>query len=133
MAQVIWITGRPGTGKTTLAKKICNKYKQCILIDSDEMRWAFGNQRYDEKQRHVWVWSMARTANLLMGQGFIPVVAIISPYKEIRERVFYTLFEKKNITLIYLPGGEDRMWENSVYENPTKDEAGTFLIRPYSI
>ena len=131
--KVIWITGRPGTGKTTLAEKLCKKYKQCIMLDADELRWAFCYSGYTERERNMWVWSVAHLAWLLTIQSYTPVVAIVSPYREIRRRVFNDFFNKEDVTLIYLPGGEDRMWKGSVYEEPSLLEAGRYLERKYKI
>ncbi len=133
MAQVIWITGRPGTGKTTLAQKICKKYKKCVMLDADELRWAFGYKGFSERERNLWVLSIGHLAYLLYEQGFTPVVAMVSPYKEIRRRIFNDFFDRNIVTLIHLPGGEDRMWEGSVYQEPSSSEAGRYLERKYRI
>ena len=56
MARVVWITGLPGSGKTTLAKLLRNELKNigelCVLIDGDEIRSILGNELgYDRRTR----------------------------------------------------------------------------------
>lgn len=131
--EIIWITGRPGTGKTTLAKEICRRYKKCILLDSDELRWAFNNKGYSEFVRSQWVLQVAKLARLFAYRGFTPVVAIVSPDRLVRHNVFKGFLGRKNVTLIYLPGGHQNMWEGTWYDEPTSEEAGRFFQRKYTI
>jgi adenylylsulfate kinase-like enzyme len=133
LAKVIWITGRPGTGKTTLAKRICSMYKNHVLLDSDELRWAFGYDGYSKADRNEWVWSVGKLAQIIKEQGLTPVVAIVSPLRKARRKVFDCLFNKKDVTLIYLPGGHKNMWPGSYYDEPTPDEAGRYFERGYTI
>ena len=50
-----WITGLPGSGKTTIAKNIHNKitrlYGPTILLSGDDIRKSFNLKSYDYKER----------------------------------------------------------------------------------
>ena len=52
---VIWLTGRQGAGKTTLAKILHNildeKLNKVILLDGDKLREVLGNHNYDNDSR----------------------------------------------------------------------------------
>lgn len=133
MARIIWITGRVDTGKTTLGKRLCKLRNDAVLLDSDVFRKIIGYRGFTEYDREVWVTIVAKMAKELFDQGFTPIVAITSPYKEIREKIFKEILGKKNVILVYLPGGEERMWKGSVYEEPTKEEAGVFIKRQQRI
>ena len=133
MSKIVWVTGRVNTGKTTLAKRLCAIHDNAVLLDSDVFRKMLGFDGYTKKDRDRWVYTMAKLAKELHSQGFMPIVAIISPYKKTRKYIFKKILGKRNVVLVYLPGGEDRMWKGSVYEEPTKEEASIFIKRQQEI
>ena len=45
---IIWITGQPGAGKTTLARWIKNNHIPAVIVDGDELREALNNFDYSE-------------------------------------------------------------------------------------
>ena len=47
---IIWITGRPNTGKTTTAKRLCEN-DGTVLLDGDELRSIFGIKGFSKKDR----------------------------------------------------------------------------------
>lgn len=48
---VIWITGFPGTGKTTLGKLLKDRIPNSILLDGDEIRKKMSFLGYTKKDR----------------------------------------------------------------------------------
>lgn len=123
---VIWIFGRPGSGKTTLGKKFCSKSKNAVLLDGDDLRAIFDYHDFSEEGRKKWIHMVAKLAFSLERQGFFPIVALVSPYKESRLRA-KKLF--KNFKLIYLTSDTERMWEGSVFEEPDDDEPHVHIDR----
>ena len=89
-APVIWITGIPASGKSTLAnllKDYCKEKKLPVdILDGDEIRktlskdLGFSSQDRKEHNRRVIV-----VAKLLSKNGIITIVPLISPYRETRE------------------------------------------------
>ncbi len=53
MEKVIWLTGQPGAGKTTLAKEMVRRFNndKVINIDGDDLRDVLDNKDYSERGR----------------------------------------------------------------------------------
>ncbi len=89
-AKVIWFTGLPCSGKTTLAIQfeslLLNKNLISVVIDGDYMRKGlnkdldFSNDGRFENVRRI-----AEVSRLLINNGIIVIVALISPTKIKRE------------------------------------------------
>ena len=77
---VIWITGRPASGKTTLGRRLVEAIRQAgyraTLIDSDEVRRVVTpHPSYTDEERALFYRAMAYTASRLAAEGVVPVVA----------------------------------------------------------
>ncbi len=85
---VMWFTGLPCSGKTTLAeelgKRITGRYMR--ILDGDELRkglcidLGFSREDRNENVRRV-----ALMANELADAGAVVLVALVSPYREARD------------------------------------------------
>jgi cytidine diphosphoramidate kinase len=89
---VIWITGLPGAGKTTVAKKLVEDNsifrKKPIILDGDEIRSIIHEKQknlYDRDSRLSLAYKYAGLANLLSEQGHDVIVATISLFSEIHK------------------------------------------------
>jgi adenylyl-sulfate kinase len=87
---VVWLTGLPSAGKTTLARRLAGelarRQRAVEVLDGDEVRQrltrdlGFSKAERDENVRRVaWV------ARLLARHGVVAIVALISPYRAVRE------------------------------------------------
>lgn len=92
---VIWFTGQPGSGKTTLAKEIIRKldHSKFVHIDGGDLRDLTDNKDYSINGRLLNIKFAQNLALFLERQNFIPVVSLVSPYKYLREE----LKEKTNV------------------------------------
>lgn len=119
---IIWFTGQPGSGKTTLAKELINKINLLtyILIDGDEIRDIFNNKDYSRDGRIKNIELVQNVSLFLEFKGYVPVVSLVSPYREIREN----LKSRTNVLEIYIHSSEIRGRESFFvkdYEEPLKN------------
>jgi adenylylsulfate kinase len=88
---VIWFTGLPASGKTTLANALATRLEllsapyECL--DGDAVRNALGNFGFSEEARNLHVRSVGFTAQALERHGVIAVVSLVSPFKASRDAV----------------------------------------------
>ena len=87
---VIWLTGLPGAGKTTIARNLEPKLKSLGLkvevFDGDEVRRQLSpDLGFSKKDRELHARRVAYLSKLLAKHGIVSVVSLISPYREFRE------------------------------------------------
>ena len=85
MTFVLWMTGLPCSGKTTIARKLQEHYPKLAMLDGDEVRkWLsqndFSREGINENNRKV-----ANLARLLSNHNVSVLVSLISPFNENRE------------------------------------------------
>lgn len=84
-----WMTGLPGSGKTTLAQALAGQLRGqgaavCVL-DGDELRAGVcGDLGFSEADRERNVTRVAHLARLLNAQGIHALVALVSPAAQAR-------------------------------------------------
>jgi adenylylsulfate kinase len=144
-AKVIWFTGLPCSGKTTLAKLFENNLFEnnftVIAIDGDIVRTGLNkdlgfsaNSRYENIRR------IAEVAKILIENGIIVIVSLVSPTIELRnmakeivgENDFIEVFinapldicEKRDIKGMYKKARQgvikDFTGIDAIYEKPEK-------------
>jgi adenylylsulfate kinase-like enzyme len=100
---IIWFTGQPGSGKTTLAKKIIGKFNhdKVIHIDGDDLRDVLDNKDYSERGRRKNIQFAIDMTKIMESKGYLVVVSLVSPYRDMRiGKVFY-LHSKRNLRKEY--------------------------------
>lgn len=86
----VWMTGLPGSGKTTLAgilkSKLESRYHRRVeLLDGDEIRKGLSRDlglSREDREEHAR--RVAFLAKLLSRNGVVSIVALISPYRTSR-------------------------------------------------
>jgi adenylyl-sulfate kinase len=88
---VIFLTGLSGSGKTTIAKALVEKYKKKgvvpVLLDGDEIRKVIHQTGFDEESRKKHNLNVGYMASLLESQGNVVIVSLISPYIDTRNEI----------------------------------------------
>jgi bifunctional enzyme CysN/CysC len=121
---VYWITGRPRSGKTTLAYEKARALKylgggtSVLVLDGDEVRDVFPTGFSDE-DRYNHIMRVAKIASIAESQGITVIIALVSPKAKWRIEARKLLKESK---LIYLSGGT--LWAGTEYEEPMEEEFG---------
>jgi len=119
---IIWFTGQPGAGKTTICERIIWEKPSFFHIDGDDLRNLFENKDYSETGRRKNIELAQQISEYLHNKKRDVVVSLVSPYKDQRDK-----FKQKmgtNLVEIYihtneLRGREDFFVEN--YEPPTEN------------
>jgi adenylylsulfate kinase-like enzyme len=117
---IIHFIGQPGSGKSTLAGKIAKIVPNPMIIDGDEMRDIFKNKDYSEEGRRRNLTNAYNIARFLEAKGFTPIIAMVSPYLDLREELKAT----SNTVEIFLHTedvrGRETFFVND-YEEPVND------------
>ncbi|MEO8704313.1 MAG: adenylyl-sulfate kinase [Kofleriaceae bacterium] len=84
---VVWFTGLPASGKTTLACALRARLDgRPIVLDSDELRVALGAEAYDHSDRDTFYSVLGRLAAVLAAQGHVILVAATASCRAYRDR-----------------------------------------------
>ncbi len=87
---VVWFTGLPGSGKTTIAKVVEKELKKrgrrVELLDGDEVRsWLSPNEGFSREDRERHLRRVAHVCQLLARNGVVVLASFVSPYRSSRE------------------------------------------------
>jgi adenylylsulfate kinase-like enzyme len=120
---IMWLTGQPGSGKTTLANQIISKLKKndssikIINLDGDDLRNINKNKDYSKEGRIKNISTAISIMRFLANKNYICVVSIVAPYRFLRDE----LKTEFPFLEIYLHTSEKRGRENFFaqdYEEP---------------
>ena len=88
---VVWMTGLPGAGKSTIAnlveRKLAALGRQTMLLDGDNLRQGLNaDLGFDAAARSENVRRVGEVARLMVDAGLIVIVALVSPFQADRAR-----------------------------------------------
>ena len=85
MSFILWMTGLPCSGKTTIARKLQEVYPKLALLDGDELRDWLSPKDFSRDGRNEHNRKVAHLAKLLLKHNVPVLVSLISPFSENRE------------------------------------------------
>ena len=83
---ILWMTGLPCSGKTTIVKDLQKDISNLAMLDGDELREWFSPKDFSKEGRDEHNNKVAHLAKLLLNHGVPSVVSLVSPYNENREK-----------------------------------------------
>src|SRR5918992_5105363 len=106
-APVIWLTGMPGSGKTTIAKALYPKLKEsgfkAEILDGDVVRKELSPELgFTKQDREIHARRVIYLCKLLSRNGIISVVCLISPYREFRRYARKEISTNNNFYEVYV-------------------------------
>jgi bifunctional enzyme CysN/CysC len=139
-AAVLWFTGLPGAGKSTLARAVERKLfaggAQTMLLDGDQLRHGLsGDLGFSTADRRENLRRAGQVARLFFEQGAIVLCAFVSPLRQDRERI-RALFPEGRFLEIYVACDLEecrRRDPKGHYVRAERGEIGTFtgVSAPY--
>tara|TARA_B100000427_G_scaffold68497_1_gene54861 strand:- start:310 stop:771 length:462 start_codon:yes stop_codon:yes gene_type:complete len=90
---VIWLTGQPGSGKTTLANSLIQSLEKdnpnikIINLDGDDLRNINKNKDYSKEGRIKNISTAISIVRFLANKDYICIVSIVAPYRFLRDEL----------------------------------------------
>ena len=81
---VLWMTGLPCSGKTTIVRELQGRVPNLAMLDGDELREWFSPKDFSKAGRDEHNRRVAHLAALLLKHGVPSCVSLVSPYRENR-------------------------------------------------
>ena len=81
---VLWMTGLPCSGKTTIVRELQKQVPNLAMLDGDELREWFSPKDFSKAGRDEHNRRVAHLAGLLLRHGVPSCVSLVSPYRENR-------------------------------------------------
>ena len=90
-AQIIWLTGLSGSGKSTIANELAKQLfalgKHAYVLDGDNLRSGINmDLGFTPEDRAENVRRVSEVAKLMLDAGLIVIIALVSPYESDRQR-----------------------------------------------
>ena len=117
MAFVLWMTGLPCSGKTTLSRMLSDKINNPAILDGDELREWLSPKDFSQQGRNEHNRKVAMLAKLLLEHNVPVSVSLISPYAENRKTARQIIGNKKFVEIFI---------KCSLKECETRDEKGMY-------
>ncbi|MCE4600951.1 MAG: adenylyl-sulfate kinase [Desulfurococcales archaeon] len=104
---VVWLTGLPGSGKTTIAGRVAEMLRgegyRVEVLDGDWVRKTINpDAGYTREERRRHLHRVAWIARLLARNGVIVLCSFVSPYREVRREIREIVSEETPFYEVYV-------------------------------
>jgi len=138
---VIWITGLPGVGKSSVARELVARLRAdgdaCLLLDGDALREALAPLRsgFDETTRRSLADSYANLAALVASQDVVAVVATVSLFADVHRGNRARFARYLEVMLVCDDAERERRRPAASLEGPrhTVEIAPEFPVEPHLV
>ena len=121
---IIWITGQPGAGKSTVGKALLESLQSAgqdvFMVDGDDLRALTENADYSQAGREANIRRAQDIALYLSRHGRVVIVAVVAPFLWLREE----FKSRANVKEVYVHTTEVRgreHYHSSEYGAPETD------------
>ncbi len=87
-AFTLWLTGIPGSGKTTLARLMARELRArgagCALLDGEELRKETPGLGFTFEERRLHIQRAAAQAQPVLASGRVALMSFVSPHRALR-------------------------------------------------
>lgn len=138
---VVWFTGLPGSGKTTVANAVASKLKELgyrvEVLDGDWVRKTISpDTGFTREERRTHLRRVAWIARLLARNGVIVLCSFVSPYRSVRREIREIVEEETPFIEVYCKCSLEeciRRDPKGLYEKALKGEIKHFtgISDPY--
>ncbi len=103
---VVWFTGLPGSGKTTIANAVASKLRELgykvEVLDGDWVRKTINpDAGFTREERRIHLRRVAWIARLLARNGVIVLCSFVSPYRSVRRELREIVEEEAPFIEVY--------------------------------
>ena len=129
MTFVLWMTGLPSSGKTTIIRKLAENIKNLAILDGDELREWLSPKNFSRKGRDEHNRRVAHIAKILLEHNVPVGVSLISPYLENRESGKKIINNNKKFFEVYVKCSLEKCEERDIkglYKKARNNEIKNF-------
>ena len=129
MTFVLWMTGLPCSGKTTIIRKLAEHIQNLAILDGDELREWLSPKDFSREGRIEHNRKVANLAKMLVEHGVPVGVSLISPYSENRETARKIINNNKKFFELYVKCSLEKCEERDIkglYKKARNNEIKNF-------
>jgi adenylylsulfate kinase len=121
---ILWFTGLPGSGKTSLSKKLHETLKKnkirSKVIDGDNFRKKITNRNYDDSSREAIGYLKIKEAIKYYDKGYFVIVSGVA-YKKKWRNDLRNFCEDRSYKEVYLKCSINECIKRNISQNKNKD------------